>query len=127
MSCCNHCSLTKNNCNTSLHSRLSMVDFEKIHSLCPRPSSFWTTGLNSFMIHDHDSTSIPETDGKGVVVGKNLTSSLWTIYGLSFLIRATKLGESASIESHYTGKTDLKLDPLGFLTLISKLQWCSPF
>ena len=59
--------------------------------------------------------------------GKNLTSSLWTIYGLSFLIRATKLGESASIEGHYTGKTDLKLDPLGFLTLISKRQWCSPF
>ena len=59
-----------------------MVDFEKIHSLCPRPSSFWTTGLNSFMIHDHDSTSIPETDGKGVVVGKksDLQSMdyLWT-------------------------------------------------
>ena len=59
--------------------------------------------------------------------GKNLTSSLWTIYGISLVIRATKLGESASIEGHYTGKTDLKLDPLGFLTLISKLQWCSPF
>ena len=60
-----------------------MVDLEKIHSLCPRPSSFWTTGfLNSFMIHDHDSTSIPETDGKGVVVGKksDLQSMdyLWT-------------------------------------------------
>ena len=76
-----------------------MVDFEKIHSLCPRPSSFWTTGLNSFMIHDHDSTSIPETDGKGVVVGKksDLQSTEWTIYGLSLVIRATKLGESASI------------------------------
>ena len=36
--------------------------------------------------------------------GKNLTSSLWTIYGLSLVIRATKLGESASIEGHYTGK-----------------------
>ena len=81
------------------------------------------------MIHDHDSTSIPETDGKGVVVGKksDLQSTEWTIYGLSLVIRATKLGESASIEGHYTGKTDLKLDPLGFLTLISKLQWCSPF
>ena len=82
MSRCNHCSLTKNNSNTSLHSRLSMVDLEKIHSLCPRLSSFWTTGLNSFMIHDHDSTSIPETDGKGVVVGEksDLQSMdyLWT-------------------------------------------------
>ena len=54
-----------------------MVDLEKIHSLCPRPSSFWTTGfLNSFMIHDHDSTSIPETDGKGVVVGKKSDLSM---------------------------------------------------
>ena len=24
------------------------------------------------MIHDHDSTSIPESDGKGVVVGKKI-------------------------------------------------------
>ena len=61
------------------------------------------------MIHDHDSTSIPESDGKGVVVGKNLTSSLWTIpmhypnglpkmdYALKLVFRVTKLGESTSI------------------------------
>ena len=38
------------------------------------------------------------------------------------MIRVRKLNESGSISGHYTGKTDLKLDSLSFLTLISKLE-----
>ena len=62
------------------------------------------------MIHDHDSTSIPKSDGKGVVVGKksDLQSMdcphelpKWIILKwsmqLSLVTRAMKLGESASI------------------------------
>ena len=61
------------------------------------------------MIHDHDYTSIPESDGKGVVVGKKSDPpvyglSPWTTQmdypknnnGLcrwSLVIRVTKLGE----------------------------------
>ena len=33
-----------------------------------------------------------------------------------------KLNESGSISGHYTGKTDLKLDSLSFLTLVTKLE-----
>ena len=38
------------------------------------------------------------------------------------MIRVRKLNESGSISGHYTGKTDLKLDSLSFLTLIPKLE-----
>ena len=41
---------------------------------------------------------------------------------LRLVIRVRKLSESGSISGHYTGKTDLKLDSLSFLTLIAKLQ-----
>ena len=40
---------------------------------------------------------------------------------LSFVIRVRKLSESGSISGPYTGKTDLKLDLLNLLTLITKL------
>ena len=48
-----------------------------------------------------------------------------TLNGLcrwSLVIRVRKLNESGSISGHYTGKTDVKLDSLSFLTLISKLE-----
>ena len=38
------------------------------------------------------------------------------------MIRVRKLNELGSISGHYTGKTDLKLDSLTFLTLITKLE-----
>ena len=38
------------------------------------------------------------------------------------MIRVRKLNESGSISGHHTGKTDLKLDSLSFLTLITKLE-----
>ena len=41
---------------------------------------------------------------------------------LKLVMRVRKLSESGSIWSHYTGKIDLKLDSLSFLTLITKLQ-----
>ena len=44
------------------------------------------------------------------------------LYGLccgSLVISVRKLSESVSIWCHYTGKTDLKLDSPGFLTLIT--------
>ena len=37
------------------------------------------------------------------------------------------MSESGSIKGHYTGKTDLKLDSLSFLTLITNLQSYSAF
>ena len=48
---------------------------------------------------------------------------------LKLVMRVRKLSESGSIWSHYTGKIDLKLDSLSFLTLITKLQsiWRSAF
>ena len=84
VSCCSHCSLTKNNSNTSLHSRLSMVDLEKIDSLCPRPSSFWTTDfLYAVWTYSWFTIMIPlpspKVMGREWWWGKNLTSSLWTI------------------------------------------------
>ena len=38
-----------------------------------------------------------------------------------------KLSESGSTLGQYTGKTDLKLDSLSFLTLITKFERHSPF
>ena len=46
---------------------------------------------------------------------------------LSFVIRVRKLSESGSISGPYTGKTDLKLDLLNLLTLITKLLSHSAF
>ena len=43
------------------------------------------------------------------------------------MIRVSKLSQPGSIEGHYTGKTDLKLDSLSFLTLIINFQQHSPF
>ena len=40
---------------------------------------------------------------------------------LSLVIRIRKLSESGSISGPYTGKTDLKLHLLSFLTLVTKL------
>ena len=40
---------------------------------------------------------------------------------LSLVIRIRKLSESGSISGPYTGTTDLKLDLLSFLTLVTKL------
>ena len=59
---------------------------------------------------------------------EQLSSSIITRRSnLQIVIRVRKLSESGSIYGHYAGKTDLKLDSLSFLTLISKLQWCIPF
>ena len=38
------------------------------------------------------------------------------------VIRVRKLSASCPIKGHYTENTDLKLDSLSFLTLITKLQ-----
>ena len=46
---------------------------------------------------------------------------------LSLVIRVRKLSESGSISGPYTGKTDLKLDLLSLLTLITKLLSHSAF
>ena len=46
---------------------------------------------------------------------------------LSFVIRVRKMSESGSISGPYTGKTDLKLDLLNLLTLITKLLSHSAF
>ena len=46
---------------------------------------------------------------------------------LSLVIRVRKLSESGSISGPYTGKTDLKLDLLNLLTLITKLLSHSAF
>ena len=46
---------------------------------------------------------------------------------LSLVIRVKKQSKSGSIWGRYTGKTDLKLDSLSFLTLITKFQSNSTF
>ena len=46
---------------------------------------------------------------------------------LSLVIRVRKLSESGSISGPYTGKSDLKLDLLSLLTLITKLLSHSAF
>ena len=46
---------------------------------------------------------------------------------LSFVIRVRKLSESGSFSGTYTGKTNLKLDLLNLLTLITKLLSHSAF
>ena len=46
---------------------------------------------------------------------------------LSLVITVRKLSESGSISGPYTGKTDLKLDLLSFLTLVTKLLSHSAF
>ena len=45
----------------------------------------------------------------------------------NLVIRVSKLSQPGFIEGHYTGKTDLKLDSLSFLTLIINFQQRSPF
>ena len=76
------------------------------------------------------------------VVDKTLTPgpvhglSLWTtninlpynrLRCWNLVIRVSKLSQPGSIDGHYTGKTDLKLDSLSFLTLIINFKQRSPF
>ena len=66
------------------------------------------------------------------VVDKTLTLSLWTTLKWTMPLKFSdyqvkKLSESGSTWGQYTGKTDLKLDSLSFLTLITKFQRHSPF